>query len=63
MLRIPPNRYHNGPATELGGNTRGDKPQIGDVNESIVERGEDAGNAEHELACSMRKYVMVAHLD
>lgn len=28
-----------------------DVPQIGDVDEGIVERGEDAGNAENELAC------------
>lgn len=30
---------------------RCDEPQIGDVDEGIVERGEDTGNAENELAC------------
>lgn len=29
----------------------GDSREIGNVNEGIVEGGEDAGNAENELAC------------
>jgi hypothetical protein len=29
----------------------GDEPEIGDVDEGIVERGEDTSNAEDELAC------------
>jgi hypothetical protein len=29
----------------------GDSRKIGNVNEGIVEGGEDAGNAENELAC------------
>lgn len=29
--------------------------KISDVNEGVVEGGEDAGNAENELACPMRK--------
>lgn len=33
------------------------EPQIGDVNEGVVEGGEDASNAENELACSMRTLV------
>lgn len=33
------------------------EPQVGDVNEGVVEGGEDAGNAENELACSMRTLV------
>jgi hypothetical protein len=28
------------------------EPQIGNVDEGIVERGEDTGNAENELACT-----------
>ena len=29
-----------------------DKPEIGDVDEGIVERGEDTGNTKNELACT-----------
>ena len=32
--------------------SRADEPQIGDVDEGIVEGGEDTGNAENELACN-----------
>jgi hypothetical protein len=31
--------------------SRADEPQIGDVDEGIVEGGEDTGNAEDQLAC------------
>lgn len=42
---------------QLGGSNarelriEGDSRKIGNVNEGIVEGGEDAGNAENELAC------------
>lgn len=29
----------------------GNQPEIGDVDEGIVERGEDSSNAKDELAC------------
>lgn len=31
--------------------SRADEPEIGDVDEGVVEGGEDTGNAEDELAC------------
>lgn len=31
-------------------------PEIGDVDEGVVERGENAGNAEDELAWAIRQY-------
>lgn len=31
--------------------SRADEPEIGDVDEGVVEGGEDTGNAEDELTC------------
>lgn len=36
------------------GSPRGYEPEIGDVHEGIVERSEDASNAEDELTCEDR---------
>lgn len=44
------------------------EPQIGNVDEGIVERGKDTGNAENELACtrllesSMRKIRITSNI-
>lgn len=35
---------------DQGGPSSVDEPEIGDVDEGVVERGEDTGNAEDELA-------------
>lgn len=37
--------------------SRVDEPEIGDVDEGVVEGGEDTGNAEDELACAKQKSV------
>lgn len=53
---VPPDQA--GRAPERSGESAGEnEPQIRDVNEGVVEGGEDAGNAENELACSMRALV------
>ena len=35
-----------------------DEPEIGDVHEGVVEGGEDTGDAEDELACSVAVLVL-----
>ena len=41
---------------------RGDSRKIGDVNEGIVEAGEDAGNTENELACARKSSQLYVNL-